>query len=454
MKQELLHSHRKFYEHTLSKFERHYKTPQDTCYILVQHAFTPSMLFFDCIKDKIAAIIPKGSSATSNPEVVAELQQNFPGKIHRDISRSTLKNPDFTTRFLREATRGRPFLILEYGGYFAPAAQAISDDPILRRTLKGFVEGTENGIKGSDDGSIMGYKDIAYLLKHPVVSKSRSKIKTIMDIEIGPAIVHATNEIIKRNIGCTLNHWRGQIGVIGIGSIGHGILASLNKELLNPLVFDTDLAVMATLANHHNHAVNQKEILQRSDIVFLNTGSCFLSENPTLLKHIKDNAIFVLCTSGDIECGIPQLIADGHMSLIHSQSTSEIATFTTVHNKRIRLVQGSDGVGQAPNMSLRDGSSSPVNLMSDMEFCGIGEYLASAESTLQPGTIHQSPSAVENLILKEWLREFHPDTISNDKTQTSQRTCALAPMTVDLPQKLATPIPSQQGKTVLSRSPH
>lgn len=440
MKQELLDSHRRFYEQTLNTLERQYKIPEDTCYVLVQHAFSPSLHFFDCIKDKIAAIIPKRSSANSNPEIVIELQNKFPGQVHQNISRCTLQDSGFATQFLREVTGGRPFLILEYGGYFAPAAQAISEDPMLRNTLKGFVEGTENGIKGSDDGSTVGYKNVAHLLKHPVVSKSRSKIKTIMDIEIGPAIVHATNEILRRNIGCTLKHWRGNIGVIGVGAIGHGILKSLDKDSINPLVFDTNLAVMATLANHNSHVVNQQAILQHSDVIFLNTGSCFLSETPALIKMIKNNAILVLCTSGDVEAGIPQLIADGTISLIDSESTVEIAVYKSIHSKRIRLVLGSDGVGQAPNMSLKDGSSSPANLMSDMEFCGIGNYLASAESDLKPGTIHPSPDSVEDLILKEWLREFHPQSIDHKNANNkNQRTNAVAHMPVDPTPEHVTP---------------
>lgn len=440
MKQELLDSHRRFYEQTLNTLERHYRTPEDTCYVLVQHAFSPSLHFFDCIKDKIAAIIPKHSSATSNPEIVTELQNNFPGRVHRNLSRGTLQESAFATQFLKEVTRGRPFLILEYGGYFAPAAQAISDDPLLRNTLIGFVEGTENGIKGSDDGSTPGYKDVAHLLRHPVVSKSRSKIKTIMDIEIGPAIVHATNEIFRRNIGCTLKHWRGQIGVIGAGAIGRGILESLSKDSIKPLVFDTDLSVMATLANHHNQVVNQKAILKGSDVIFLNTGSCFLSETPALLKNIKNNAVLVLCTSGDIEAGIPQLISDGFISLLKSESNAEIAVYKSIHGKRIRLVLGFDGVGQAPNMSLKDGSSSPVNLMSDMEFCGIGNYLASSTSDLQPGKIHSSPNTVEDLILEEWLREFHPQSMGQDGSDRRHRTNALAHISIDKPNERVTPV--------------
>ncbi len=418
MDQNLVTSHKRFYENTLSSIERKFNAPDDTCFVFVQHAFLPGLSFFDSVENRIAAIIPKSSSSKSNPDVVHQLRKRFPGKVHPDISRDTLLDPEYTVQFLKDVTRGRPFAILEYGAYFAPAAEAISNHTQLGSTLRGFVEGTENGIRGSDDQSTIGYQNVVARLQHPVVSKSRSCIKKIMDIEIGPAIVHATNEIFRRNIGCTLKHCRGTIGVVGLGAIGNGILEGLNKDFIRPLVFDTNLAIMATLANHNNNAVSQDHILRSSDILFLNTGSCFFSEKPALLKLLKDNATLILCTSGDVEAGIPQLIADGYLTLIQTESNREIATYKTMYAKKIRIILGIDGIGQAPNMSLKDGSASPANLMSDMEFCGIGNYLASPETKLRPGMIHHSPESVEQLILREWLSEFYPDTIKPSLNKT------------------------------------
>lgn len=372
----------------------------------------PSLNFFESIENKIAAIIPKSSSAKSNPDIVCKLKKRFPDKVYDQVTRSALQNSDYAVDFLKGVTCGRPFAILEYGGYFAPAAQAISHDATLRKTLKGFVEGTENGIRGSDDNNTMGYHQIAAGLHHPVVSKSRSRIKSIMDIEIGPAIVQATEAIIRRNLGCSLKHLRGNIGVVGLGGIGQGILTTLNKDHIKPLIFDTDLAVMASLANLQNYIVSQQRILGSCDILFLNTGSCFLSSAPTLLQTIKDNAILVLCTSGDVEGGIPQLITNNLITLIKAESNKDIAVYSTVSGNKLRIVLGSDGVGQAPNMSLKDGSASPVNLMSDMEFCAIGNYLACPDTKLEPGRIHSSPKAVEDIILAEWLGEFYPQSIA------------------------------------------
>ena len=187
------------------------------------------------------------------------------------------------------------------------------------------------------------------------------------------------------------------------------MLSALNKLGLSPLVYDTNLAVMAELAHCRNRVVDQSTLLAESDILFLSTGNCFLSQQPELLALVKNNALLVLCTSGDVEAGIPQLIDRGELQLVKNQSDSEIAVYKTRYGKYLRVMLGIDGVGQAPNMSVEDGSISPANVMSDMEFYALGCYLAS-DHGLANGKIHQSPRYLQNMILKEWLAEFYPST--------------------------------------------
>ncbi len=407
--------HHRFYEKTVATIEALYPAPQDLCFVCVQHAFLPTLKFLSAIDDQVAAIVPKGSSSKCNPDVVAQFSERFGGRMHGNITRAALADPAFAVAWLRRVTQGRPFAILEYGGYFAPAATAISRDPDLGPRLVGFVEGTENGIKGSDDGGTPGYQSVVSQLHHPVVSKSRSRIKAIMDIEIGPAIVYATDTIFRRNLGCSLRHWRGRSGVIGLGGIGKGVLQTLASENRQPDVFDTDPAVMAELSVRGNRVVSQRQVLQSSDLLFLNTGSCFLARSPELLDRLKDNVVIVLCTSGDVEAGVPQLVANGHLELCIAESTADIAVYKMHSGKRVRILLACDGVGQAPNMSLEDGSSSPANLMSDMEFYALGKYLGSAECRLVPGEIHNSPQTLEDPILQHWLNEFYPSCVASDE---------------------------------------
>ncbi len=408
------YAHRRFYRNTVEAIEKETQPHPDLCFIFVQHAFLPSLEFFSAVDNRVAAIIPKGSSAKSNPQVVKQLKERFGSRVHDTVNRTTLADPAFTLEWLRRVTDDRPFAILEYGGYFAPTAAMISQDSALGANLVGFVEGTENGIKGSDDGQTKGYRDVVDGIAHPVISKSRSRIKNIMDIEIGPAIVYATDTIFRRNLGCSLKHWSNSIGVIGLGSIGKGVLGTLVKDNRVPMVFDTNLSVMAELATRHNRVVSQQAILQSSDVLFLNTGSCFLSNSPHLLDRLKDYALLVLCTSGDVEAGLPQLIQNGDLKHIDSESNSEIAVFATRRGKKIRILLASDGIGQAPNMSMQDGSSSPANLMSDMEFYAMGSYLSSNNTQLNAASIHESPGYLEDIIIREWLSEFHSDCVYSD----------------------------------------
>ena len=416
-------AHRRFYSNTVKAIEIETRPHPDLCFVFVQHAFSPSLEFFGAINNRVAAIVPKGSSAKSNPQVIRQLKEKFGSRFHDSIGRHKLADPNFTLEWLRRVTDDRPFAILEYGGYFAPTASRISNDIRLGANLVGFVEGTENGIKGSDDGQTKGYRDVIDGIAHPVISKSRSRIKGIMDIEIGPAIVYATDTIFRRRLGCSLKHWSNSIGVIGLGSIGKGVLSTLIKDNRVPMVFDTDLSLMAELATRHNRVVSQDAILRSSDVLFLNTGSCFLSNSPALLDHLRNYALLVLCTSGDVEAGIPQLINRGHLQYIELESNSEIAVFSTRKGKRVRVLLASDCIGQAPNMSMQDGSSSPANLMSDMEFYAMGSYLCSTGKKLSPATIHESPGKLEDIIIREWLGEFHPDCVSTCKAPVQTGNC-------------------------------
>ena len=117
----------------------------------------------------------------------------------------------------------------------------------------------------------------------------------------------------------------------------------------------------------------------------------------------------MLCTSGDVEAGIPQLINHGDLQLVKNKSDNEIAAYKTRYGKYLRVMLGIDEVGQAPNMSVDNRSASPANVMSDMEFYALGCYLASNHG-LANGKIHQSPWYLQQMILKEWLAEFYPST--------------------------------------------
>lgn len=399
---------KRFYRRTIRRIENELTVPDDLCFVYVQHAFLPVLTHYESVDKRLAGLVLKDSSSKQNPFVVKQIKRSYPTRYDEAVSRSFLRNPRNAINFLNKVTKGRPFVILEYGGYFAPAASAICDDKKLGSQFKGVVEGTENGIRGSGDSETPGYCEIADRLACPVISKARSDIKRIMDLEIGPAIVSASDEIHSRCDGFRLKHSRGNIGIIGLGKIGYGILNELKKINLRPAVFDTNLSIMAELAHCQNNIRSQKGVLEQSDILFLCTGSCFLSMQPGLLKYLKNNCLLVLCTSGDVEGGVPQLIASGEITRLVPESNDDIAIYQTRYGTRLRIMLGNDGVGQAPNMTIEDGSLSPANMMSDMEFYALGCYLGSGQSGELKGGIYESPLTLQSMILEEWLQENYP----------------------------------------------
>jgi len=401
---------RRYYQRTIACINRTLDVPENLCFVLVQHAFLPSIDFYKSIENKVAAIILKGSSSAQNPSVVAKLKDTYGSCVLDDVKRSDLANSQYAIDLLKQTTVGRPFVILEYGAYFAPVISSILKEPSLASNLMGVVEGTTNGVKGSSDGKTAGYSTVARHASCPIISKSRSGIKRIMDIEIGPAIVSSCDRILSHTLGRQLKHWRSTIGVVGLGPVGRGVLSTLKLQNHHPLVYDTDLAVMAELAHLQNRIVSQRSILERSDILYLCTGSCFLAENPELLAVIKNNAMLVLCTSGDVEAGIPQLVERGYLQLAKKQDYKDIAVYINRYGKKLRIMLGNDGVGQAPNMSAEDGSASLTNVMSDMEFYALGCYLGTKHKMVG-GNIHHSPEFLQTLILQEWLAEFYPASV-------------------------------------------
>jgi len=102
------------------------------------------------------------------------------------------------------------------------------------------------------------------------------------------------------------------------------------------------------------------------------------------------------------------LITAKQLQYSKGDSTAEIAVFNSVYGKRVRVLLANDGVGNAPNMTLDDGSDSDANKLSDMEFYALGCYLCSKQNTLPKGRISESPPFLQQLIFEQWLQTTHP----------------------------------------------
>jgi len=141
-----------------------------------------------------------------------------------------------------------------------------------------------------------------------------------------------------------------------------------------------------------------------------------LSDNPSLLSQIKEGCLLVLCTSGDVEGGVPQLIKNKHLLLEETDNKKQVATFVTGGGKRLRLLLGCDGVGQAPNMTMEDGSGSVANLMSDMEFYALGALLGSSTHGMLTSEVNQSPLWIQQLVATEWLDCFFSSSLGDKQS--------------------------------------
>lgn len=82
---------RRYYKNTIDLINQSLATPKDLCFVLVQHAFLPSIDFYQCIESKLASVILKGSSAKQNPSVVDSLKQRYGSRVQDCVKRSDSK---------------------------------------------------------------------------------------------------------------------------------------------------------------------------------------------------------------------------------------------------------------------------------------------------------------------------------------------------------------------------
>jgi adenosylhomocysteinase len=301
------------------------------CYIVVTHTAIDIPEFLKSLEftGRVGKVIFKSSH--HNEEIDAEVESLYPGIIDRTVTKESLKRcPETAIDVVRDTIHAdEKCIILDIGGYFAPALRVLSDSSYIRERLLGIVEDTENGHQK--------YQRNIGGSRVPVCSVARSEQKKTEDYNVGKSIVQSTDAILRRfkkrpeNFKC--------VGVIGFGKIGRSIAHHLrDKNVRRLLVHDREPCISMQAASLDYNITSREGILSGCDLIFCATGNHSLSQEDVELMACDDVHVSS-CTSADDEFSLVELEPyfkidekDGVKNKIYEKSDGRRVTFLAEGN--------------------------------------------------------------------------------------------------------------------------
>jgi len=236
--------------------------------------------FFD-----LQTIIPKQKSINKN------LINYYPKEKILNIDREGINNtPEKIEEILDNRPKENKIVLLDIGGYFSQIGNRLKaryGDYFL-----GIIEDTENGYQ----------KYLKQSMTYPLVSVARSSLKENEDYLVGQAVVFSA-EYLLREQGILINNQN--VGIIGIGKIGNGILSSLKSKTSQVSIFDINPVSLVIVYSRGAKIDNKLNVIKSADILFLATGNLSLKNED--YKYIKNGCFIFSVTSSDDEIDISWL---------------------------------------------------------------------------------------------------------------------------------------------------
>ncbi|WP_063737341.1 adenosylhomocysteinase [Streptomyces sp. RTd22] len=323
----------------------------------------------------LRAVLPKPKSV----RIEALRQVEADGHACDRLTREMFADVDRSVRYVETRAAGRPVVLLDVGGYFTPALDALCAR--FSGRILGVVEDTENGHKR--------YADLEKL-PCPVVSVARSPLKDPEDFLVGQSVVFST-EALMRSRGDIL-HGRTAL-VIGFGKLGSSIARLLHAKGVRVTVYDID-PVRRTQALSQGFSVARDRMsgLGEAGLVLCATGS--LSLRGEDFPRLRNGAYVATVTSSEDELelgGLPDVYERAHIG------ENVTRYLTTGHY--FYLLNG----GNAVNF-LHGASVGPFIFLVQAEILVASTMLARGE--LAPG-MHEIDPTDRAAIAGTWLDYFN-----------------------------------------------
>ncbi|AQU68034.1 adenosylhomocysteinase [Streptomyces niveus] len=231
---------------------------------------------------ELRAVLPKPKSV--HAEALRQVEEE--GHPCDKLSRELFTDPDRALRYIEARAAGRPVVLLDVGGYFAPSLDALCDR--FSGRIVGVVEDTENGHRR--------YADLDKL-PCPVVSVARSPLKDPEDFLVGQSVVFSA-EALMRGRGDIL-HGRTAL-VIGFGKLGSSIARLLHAKGVRVTVYDIDpVRRTQALSQGFTVARDREAGLSDAGLVLCATGA--LSLRGEDFPHLRNGAYVATVTSSEDE---------------------------------------------------------------------------------------------------------------------------------------------------------
>lgn len=264
--------------------------------IAVTHLLAERPLFLHALAQltQVCALLPKPKSI--DPTAHQEASQHWRCD---QLDRNRFACPEQALSYLENRAPGQRLVLLDVGGYFAPALPQICDR--FSGQILGLVEDTENGHR----------RYLAYDKPPcPVYSVARSPLKTPEDYLVGQSVVFSTEALI-RSRGEIL-YGRGAT-VIGFGKLGSSVAHMLHTRNVQVTVFDTDPVKRThALAQGFRTTCSLREALTDAGIIVCATGNLALRQGD--FDRVANGAYIASVTSSDDEL---------ELDVLHRSYTSE-----------------------------------------------------------------------------------------------------------------------------------
>ncbi len=307
--------------------------------IIVLHVLATTVYYLRALEEigDIVAIIPKGSH--KDPIILQWLRDAYPGIFTENISKEYLASSLNAVAFLKSKIKeDEKAVILDIGGYFAPALRELNQDLITRKCLLGIVEDTENGQQKYENA----LKQLPSVIMNyfPIYSSARVTLKRMEDFNVGKSIVNATDTLLRSEVSSMLERMQ-QTAVLGVGKVGEGILEELGRRRVkNVSVYDTNLERIGIASSRgfdiKHTEEGRKYLLQAADIIFCATGNKAINGNDWF--SLKDNVFIASCTSKDDELDLSAL------KDFTPQKFKHVSVYTLPNGKKINLLAHGDGI--------------------------------------------------------------------------------------------------------------